>query len=187
MIQKMKKRILGIDPSITSTGWAVLEYEEDELVNIITPEKEESLFKGNYKPELLDYDNIETDSDKTDRKRFYQIYEQLEKIIKFYKPEIISIEDQYSSLNPKTLKRLSHVRGVCMFLAEMYQKDMYLYYPTSVKKIASGNGRASKEEMTEAINEYFDLGLNFKKENDKADAIGIALSFLFNKKKGQKI
>lgn len=187
MIKKMKKKILGIDPSITSTGWAVLEYDEDKIKNIITPEKSESLFKGDYKPELLDYDNILTDKDKTDRKRFYQIYEQLEKVIKFYKPKVISIEDQYSSLNPKTLKRLSHVRGVCMFLAEMYQKEMYLYYPTSVKKIASGNGRASKEDMVDAINEYFGLELDFKKENDKADAIGIALSYLFDKKKGQKI
>lgn len=187
MIQKMKKRIMGIDPSITSTGWAVLEYEEDELKNIITPEKKESLFKGDYKPELLDYGHIKTNSNDSDSERFYSIYQQLEKSLKFYDPCLISIEDQYSSLNPKTLKRLSHVRGYCMFLAKSYKKDMYLYYPTSVKKIASGKGNASKEDMTAAMNDYFSLELDYKKENDKADAIAIALSFLFNKKKGKKI
>jgi len=179
-----EKRIMGIDPSLVSTGWAVLSFEEVKLKNIFHPAKK-SLFER-YKPRLLDCGRIETNKSELDTQRIYKIYTELEKLIKFYKPEVMSIEDQYGYLNTKTLKQLSQVRGVCMALASLYGMNLYLYAPTSIKLIVTGNGKSKKEDMVNVINRYFDLNLNIK-DNDKADAIAIALSYLIDRKKGTRI
>ena len=45
---------------------------------------------------------------------------------------------------------------------------------TTLKSFATGNGKASKEEMTEKANQSFSLNLNTKENNDEADAIHLA-------------
>lgn len=178
-------RILGIDPSLASTGWAILEYDKAYLDDLEQPNK--NLLDTTYKPTLIDCGAIKTDSKNSDSDRIFKLYTRMHKVINFYKPDAISIEDQYGYLNTRTLKQLSQVRGIYMFLASQYSINMYLYAPSSIKKIATGSGKAKKEEVVNCMNNYFNLELNVKKENDIADAIAIALSYLLNKKKGKKI
>ena len=63
---------MGIDPSLVSTGWAVLSFEEVKLKNIFHPAKK-SLFER-YKPRLLDCGRIETNKSELDTQRIYKIY-----------------------------------------------------------------------------------------------------------------
>jgi crossover junction endodeoxyribonuclease RuvC len=74
-----------------------------------------------------------------------------------------------------------------MFLACQYNIELYLYSPASIKKIVSGSGKADKEIIVNTINNYFNIELNVKNDNDKADAIAIALSYLFDRKKSKII
>lgn len=188
----MPTRILGIDPGLSSSGWCFIDFNKKKLEKIDNP-GETTLFDGEYKPELIDYGIIETDKNNRNSDRVFKHYVEIDKLVKFYDPDLVAIEDQYSSLNASTLKKLSHVRGVFMNLASQYNLDCYLYYPSSVKKIASGKGNASKEDMVKNINEYYglDLSLGEKRgenmEDDIADAISVALSYIINKDKSTKI
>lgn len=47
--------------------------------------------------------------------------------------------------------------------------------PTSVKKCITGSGKASKEELAEALDQYLG-GLEYK-TNDESDACGVGLAF----------
>lgn len=76
------KKILGIDPSLTSTGWAILEYEENKLKDILKSGKA-TLFKKEYQPILLDYGRIITNSKDLDTKRIYKHYTEMNRIVNF--------------------------------------------------------------------------------------------------------
>lgn len=177
-------RILGMDPGLASAGWSIIDYDEDQLEDMARPDSD-TLF-GDYKPELVKHGTIGTDSDNKNSDRVYKQFTELEKIVKFFDPDITSCEDQYAHLNPNTLKVLSHVRGAYMSILSIYDLECYLYYPTSVKKLITGSGNASKQDMLDSINNYFDLDLGSSKD-DIADAISVSMSYLLNKSKGQKI
>lgn len=186
MIKKMRK-ILGIDPSLSSTGFALLEYEEDKLEDL-KPLGDKNLLNLNskYTPNLIDYGTIETNS--KDNLCYRNNYQRkiMAKLIEKYEPDLIVCEDQYGHLNTSTLKKLSHIRGNFMSLADCYQIPFYLYYPTTIKKIVTGKGNSGKQKMIEKINEYYDISLN-KKQDNEADGISLALSFIVDNSKAKKI
>jgi Holliday junction resolvasome RuvABC endonuclease subunit len=193
----MSKIILGLDPSLSSTGYSIVEVDEDRLDDLEPPSKE-TLFDDtkNYRPKLVTYGVIETSSNDNLCLRNKKARDRLRDIIEKYKPDLISCEDQYSSLNPGTLKKLSHIRGQFMSLAEDYKIPFYIYYPSSAKKIFSGSGNAGKDDMIEVANRYFGLSLikksnpdhtNKEQQDNEADAIALALSYLLNKDKATKL
>ena len=183
-----KNIILGIDPSLSSSGWAIIEYNDNKIDNLVHPNKDKDLFNqdNNYKPKLKDCDAITSDKNNKLRERVFNMYQEMERVIKFYEPDILACEDQYSHLNADTLKKLSHVRGQYMNLSSIYNIPFYLYYPTSVKAIFADDGSASKNDMVEVANNYFSIDL-LKKEHDIADGIGVGMSYLINPKKGELI
>lgn len=177
--------ILGIDPSLTSTGWALLDFETDKVKDIV-PINEITLLNQNneYKPELIDYGTFETSSKDRLCHRVLQQKIELENLLLKHDPKVFVSEDQYGYLNTKTLKRLSHVRGQYMAVAAEKHKPFVLYTPSQVKKNATGKGNAKKKDVIKSINEYFDLELS----NDNiADAIGVGLSYILNPKDGTNI
>lgn len=177
--------ILGIDPSLTSTGWALLDYEIDKVKDIV-PVNEINLLNQNneYKPELIDFGTFDTSNKDRLCLRVLQQKNELENLLLRHDPKVFVSEDQYGYLNTKTLKRLSHVRGQYMAVAAEKHKPFVLYSPSKVKKIAAGKGNAKKKDVIKSINEYFDLELT----NDNiADAIGVGLSYIFDPTAGTNI
>jgi len=87
----------------------------------------------------------------------------------------------YESPNLATMRSLAHAEsyGALRGVLQLELGDVaptHRLMPSQVKKRAAGNGRASKEEVREAVNAKFDLGLRAD-DHDTSDAVAIAWAY----------
>jgi crossover junction endodeoxyribonuclease RuvC len=159
------RRILGIDPGLAITGYGVVE---------IAP----------LRPLLCEAGIIRTaDDHATDMAaKVLSVYNGVVEVIAQFHPEALAVEELYAHYDhPRTAILMGHARGV-IFLAAAQQKIPVLSYAsTQVKKIITGNGRASKDQVQRTIQR--ELGLTTLPEPpDVADALAIALCHYYQQK-----
>jgi|ERR1019366_1826817 crossover junction endodeoxyribonuclease RuvC len=152
------RRILGIDPGLAITGYGVLEFSQP-------------------RPILCEAGIIRTaDDDATDMaEKVLSVYNGVVEVIAQFKPEAMAVEQLYAHYkHPRTAILMGHARGA-IFLAAAQQKiPVVSYAATHVKKIVTGNGRASKDQVQRTIQR--ELGLaNLPDPPDVADALAVAL------------
>ena len=145
---------LGIDPSTKSTGYGIITDSE----------------------ELIGWGVIEPDKKTMDvREQAVFQYDQLKKLIEKYQVTHICCEDQFSGVNPDTFKKLSRISGYIILLSGQLQLPIQLYPPQRWRKMFHGHGKVKKKDTLELVNRLYKLDLK-SKENDIADAIGIAVA-----------
>ena len=151
------RRILGIDPALTTTGYAVVSAD----------------MRGNFK--LIEGGLVRTKSSQPLEQRLRVINATLSEIIEEFEPDEVAIEDLHSRYrNPKTAIIMGHARGVAILAAGSANIPVHHYQPTRVKSIVTGSGRADKAQMKRAVSMRLGLGNEIEKE-DVADAVGIAI------------
>ena len=134
-------RILGIDPGLTITGYGVLE--------IALP-----------RPKLCEAGMIRTaDDDATDlAEKVLSVYKGVVEVIAQFQPEVLAVEQLYSHYeHPRTAILMGHARGVIFLAAAQADIPVVSYAATAVKKIVTGNGRASKEQVQRTIQSEFGM------------------------------
>lgn len=147
--------ILGIDPGTATTGFGVVDKKGTKL-------------------ECLAYGIIETPAGQDAGERLLQIGQDLEDIIKKYKPEIVSVESLYFFKNLKTAIPVAQARGV--IIQTVYKKKIRLaeYTPLQAKMAVTGYGKASKLQVQKMVMNL--LGLKkMPKPDDAADALALAI------------
>src|SRR5204862_3618663 len=108
-------------------------------------------------------------------KRLKALYDGLCEVLDQYAPAAMAVEQLYAHYDhPRTAILMAHARGV-FFLAGGQRNIPVLSYPsTRIKKVITGAGRASKEQMQYAI--MRELGLaKLPEPHDVADALAVAL------------
>ena len=142
------KTVLGIDQA-TSTGYAIA----DETGNILA--SGHVRFSGTRGEKLLAF------------------YTWLEGIVFRYNPNMITHERPHFRGDAATELCV----GLCALInmtATAHAIPVHAVQSMVLKKWATGNGRAEKDEMTKAAQAFVSRELNVKKDNDEADAIHIA-------------
>ena len=151
------RRILGIDPALTTTGYAVVAADA----------------RGNV--ELLEGGLVRTKANEALEERLRTINETLEEVIEEFEPDEVAIEDLHSRYrNLKTAIIMGHARGVAILAAGRAKIPVHHYQPTRVKSIVAGSGRADKAQMKRAVSLRLGLTEDIDKD-DVADAVGIAI------------
>ncbi len=151
-------KILGIDQSYTSSGIVIL-------------------MDG----ELLEAHRYCADKNTNRFAQAYEITLHIAKIVDEYKPDIIAIEGLAFGMRGNVTRDLGGLQFVIIaHLQEVKGYDVVILAPTTVKKYATGSGRAKKEDMIaqlpNGVHERF-IGLGVKKTTglaDLADAYWIA-------------
>lgn len=146
---------LGIDPGLNRTGYAVLRRGE--------------------RPFLLEGGIISSSPKATLAERVREIGDGIREILNEFKPDAVAIEQVFSMVkNPKTAILMAHARGAILYAISETERPIINYSPKQVKKLLTGSGTASKEQVQEAIRR--ELGLaHILEPNDVADACAIAL------------
>lgn len=149
-------RFLGIDPGLNRTGYALLE----------------SSPKG---PVLREGGIIRSTQEANLASRVHEIGAGIREVIEEYHPDIMSIEQIFTTPKfPKSSIIMAHARGAILYAAHEAGVPVVHYTPTQIKRLITGSGRASKEQMQHAIKT--ELGLKTILEpNDVADAFAAAL------------
>lgn len=153
--------ILTIDASLSSTGYAIFKNKKLAKFGKICPSKNE-------------------------KQKLKFFYEELLKIIKENKINDIVIEDGFSKIaNLRTGLMLAELRGCIKLLAYMNDVEIYTVAPQQIKKIITGKGNATKEDVANKLCEiYADNSLfksigtfsdknNREKTSDIYDAISL--------------
>jgi crossover junction endodeoxyribonuclease RuvC len=166
-MSKYSKIILGIDPGTKITGYGVLEFVDNFC-------------------KVLDYGCIRPPYKYELSKRYFIIFESIEKLIKKYKPHAIAVETQFVNKNAQSAIKLGMARGAIVIAAEKNNIPIYEYAPKSAKLAIVGNGNASKEQIQKMLK----MLLNLSKEptpEDAADAIALAICHIHKTKFLEKI
>ena len=154
----MKKdyKVLGLDPSLNATGWAVLQIKNG---------KEELLEAGTVRP---DY-KINWISKA--RYTFLQLLE----IQKEFSPDLMIIEHMPISPNNVALARIGTIVGCCI-ASSGPNTEIKTIVPSSVKKQITGSGKSTKQEVRNFVKS---LGFPkiMHKDLDASDALAAALCY----------
>ena len=152
---------LGIDPGLNRTGYAILE-------------------RSSRGPILREGGVIRSTPALTLAERVLEIGTGLREVIAQYQPEVMAIEQVFSKVNhPKTAILMAHARGAILFAAAEAKLPITHYSPRQVKKLLTGAGTASKEQVQRAVQRELRLE-KLLEPNDVADATGVALCHYYS-------
>lgn len=146
---------MGLDPSLSSTGWGIIEVENSRLRYIADG-------------------FIPTDPKMPIEQRLNLIYQSLSEVIKIYQPQEASIEITFLNTNPTTSLKLSMARGVVILAPGSFGIPLFEYEPNKVKKATVGVGKAAKDQV-ETMVKVLLPGCK-PKNNDSSDALAIAIT-----------
>ncbi|QDT63377.1 crossover junction endodeoxyribonuclease RuvC [Calycomorphotria hydatis] len=149
--------VLGIDPSLSCTGYAVLERNGQGATL-----REGGVIRTKQSDSLVD--------------RVVEIGRGVRELVEQYQPTHAAIEQVFSHAKfPKTAVLMGHVRGAILMAIGDADIPIMHFTPTEIKKLLTGHGRATKEQMQAAI--QMELKLSKQLEpHDVADAAAIAIA-----------
>ncbi len=150
-------KIIAIDPGYERVGIAILE-------------------KGNEKESLVFSECFKTSTIEKHEDRLRLIGEEIEKIIKKYKPEAMGIETLFFKNNAKTAMKVSEARGVIMYKAAKNKLTVAEYTPLQIKVAVTGYGKSDKDQVTEMVKRLIKISEPIKYD-DEYDAIAVGLTF----------
>ena len=148
-------RILGIDPGLLHTGWAIIERDGPSrhyiASGVILPPAKLPL------PERLDF-----------------IFKGVSELCEKFRPDVCSIEIIFSNKNPKTTLLLGHARAAAIVAVANNNVPVFEYDPNVIKKALTGAGHADKEQIYKMLKIL--LPAAKPKTPDESDAIAIAMT-----------
>jgi len=170
--------ILGIDPGIALTGYSAI---KTKISRGRTQNKNE-------KPKVLDFGCIVTRKSQQTGERLKIIHQEINQLIKKYKPDLFSIENLYFFKNLKTAIPVSQAKGVILLAAAQKNIPVCEFTPLQIKMAVVGYGRAEKKQVQKMVAQILDLSsFNLKekdrKKDDAADALGVALCAMLHRSK----
>ncbi len=152
-------RILGIDPGLEITGYAVLE---------TSPAR----------PVLCEAGVLRTSERRAPAdmaRRLRTLYDGMGEVIEQFHPQVAVMEQLYAHYqHPRTAILMAHGRGVLFLAAAKHDIAVVSYSATSIKKTVTGSGRASKEQVQRTVQSELNLA-QLPKPPDVADALAAAL------------
>ncbi len=150
--------ILGIDPGTASMGYGVI--KKSKILTL----------------ECLDYNVIHTSPKMNPGERLKVISNEISKVMKKYKPDVLAIENIFFFRNLKTAMPVSQAKGVVLLAAAKKKIPVWEFSPPQIKLAVTGNGRADKKEVQRKIKEILKLK-EIPKPDDAADALAIAVTY----------
>jgi crossover junction endodeoxyribonuclease RuvC len=148
---------LGIDPGLGTTGYGVLNYDAGSV-------------------KLLDAGVVRSSPGDPLPQRLLELYGGVLDIIDTFGPSAMGIEKLYAHYkHPATAIKMGHARGVLCLAAVQRNLRLISLPATRIKKLITGNGRASKEQVSGMVRHM--LGIDHEiKPDDVTDALAAAIA-----------
>ena len=149
--------ILGIDPGTATTGFGIIQSQKKT---------------GDYA--LVDFGVIATEKTLSDAERLEILADDINQLIKKFKPEAVGVEKLFLTTNQKTVMTVSQARGAVLLICQKNKLPIFEFTPLQVKSFICGYGKASKQQVQYIVQKTFKLK-SVPKPDDAADALAIAL------------
>lgn len=148
-------KILGIDPGLERTGWAVLKVNGNHLC-----------YQG--------HGIIKTQVAQPITERLGLIFEGLKSAISQHQPDEIALEETFVNMNAASSLKLGYARGVIMLLPGLYGLPLHEYSANKIKKAVVGSGHADKSQIMRMVEILIKLP-EIPKTFDIYDAFAVAI------------
>lgn len=126
---------------------------------------------------------IRTESNHPVAFRLKTIYEELEKLLEKWRPNLLVMEEVFVLKQyPKAAIQLGEVRGVIYLLAQQLGIPVVEVKPTEVKSALTGSGRAHKDQVKKAIQKILRMDGHLSSSH-AGDALALALTGLSRNEK----
>ncbi|MBI4656631.1 MAG: crossover junction endodeoxyribonuclease RuvC [Elusimicrobia bacterium] len=148
-------QILGIDPGLEKTGWALVQKQNTAFI-------------------LKSSGLIETSKNSNLPQRLSEIFDGISRVLNTEKPDAAAIEELFFANKINTQYRTIQARGAILVACEKAGVKIAAYNPRTIKQTLTGNGSADKSQMQRMTQ----MTLNLKKPldpDDIADAAAAAL------------
>ena len=156
--------IIGIDPGIATTGFGVIKVKKGKS------------FK------CLGYGIIQTKASEKPEERLRKLNNELSKLIKKYKADVLAVEKIFFFKTSKTVISVSQAKAVILLTAAKNRIPVFEFSPLQMKLVVGGYGRAEKEKIQKKIKRKLKLE-KLPEPDDAADALGIAVCYALKLKK----
>lgn len=153
--RKLELRILGIDCGSQITGFGIIESDGT-------------------RHQLVETGVIRTRSGDPLCDRLLFIGSSLRELVARTHPDAAAIEDTFMAVNARSALRLTHVRGVAMFVLAEAGLAVSEYTPAAVKASVTGQGRAEKEQVEWMLRALLQYQGEFP-SLDASDAVAVAV------------
>lgn len=155
-------KILGIDPSLRGTGWAVIEVQDRDHIELIASQT----LKIPASEDLLSCTG--------------KIHTCIASVIERYRPALCAAEQTIYVQNSQTAQRMGIARGAILSAISIAGLRIYEYAPLRIKQAICGYGRASKEQVSRMVQSilHAQLDIGF----DETDATAAALCCYFTER-----
>jgi len=147
--------ILGIDPSYTATGYAIIK-------------------KTGQQQQLIAYGQLKLPATQTMPERIGLFYNSIISIIQQCQVTHICLETPFLGQNAQTFLKLGYLRGTLQLICFQHKLHIIEFSPREIKQTVTGYGNAPKDQVSRVIHMLFPT-LTHQKSFDISDAIAIAL------------
>ena len=151
--------VLGIDPGLDRTGWAILTRDARSVLSLIA------------------CGLIHTEAGQELPQRLQFVHQEMQKILTTYQPDQVAMEQNYFLKRAQTMANTVMTRGVIILACEQAQKPITFYSPKRVKMILCGTGTADKKQVQRMVQRTLHLDLIIHPD-DTADAVAIGICHL---------
>lgn len=155
-------RLLAIDPSLRSTGYAVLERRAVPGAKV----------------QVLDYGTIKNPDRLRSSACLVAIHERITAVTAQFQPEAAALESIIYVQSHRTAIILGAARGAAILAIAQRGIEIFEYPPTRVKQAVVGRGSAGKDQVAFMVRAL--LGLTETPCSDAADAMAVGLTHFQN-------
>lgn len=147
--------ILGIDPGSRATGYGFVNTSGDDSA--------------------LAFGTIRLSGGDDHPDRLKQIYDQLSELIDQHEPDVVVVEMPVYGKNPQSMLKLGRAQAAAMLAGLNRGAEVAQYTPKEIKKSVTGNGNASKKQVTYMVRSILSLSEDTSLSHDASDALAAAL------------
>ena len=159
-------KIIGIDPGTNVMGFAVIEIFGNEV-------------------KVIDIGVLKMAKLKDHQSKLKEIFLQTQDIIESYKIDVMAIESPFFGKNVQAMLKLGRAQGVAIAAALTMGLKIFEYSPKKIKQSITGNGNASKEQVSAMLDHILKVKIN-SKHLDATDALATAVCH-FNQSGSEKL
>ena len=147
--------IIGLDPSLSCTGWGVVARSGNRLTHIANGQ-------------------VKTDPGQSLPERLVMLDRELTDVILRHRPDTGAVEEVFVNKNPQSTLKLGQARGVCLLALARAGLGVAEYAPSLIKKAVVGTGGAEKAQV-QAMLKVLLPGVKLAGA-DAADALAVAIA-----------
>lgn len=147
--------ILGIDPSLTATGWGAIHADGSRLRHVANG-------------------TVKVPASMPMPARLAALFEAVRKVIAETAPDEAAIEEVFSNQNPQSTLKLGQARGAVLAALGAGGLGVTEYAPRLVKKAVVGTGKAEKRQVQDMVERL--LPGAAPESYDAADALAVAIA-----------